>query len=177
MVEVEVQVHSAQLGSVQWGRRVRANISDVCRPDRTDHVVYKPAGGASRRVQQFKKTLFNATFGVGSEFIIDVAPGIGWTTILAICIGLHQVRKHYAKDAFNNFIVEPVKGHAMNMAMDEATAAYQEVVGEEEVLEGEEAEGEESKVEKEGKEGSILGQIFEIISSIFEEQYGLPSLQ
>lgn len=105
-----------------------------------------------------KTLILNAAFGIGSEFTIDVAPGVDWTAILAICIRIHQVGNHYAKDAFN-FLVEPVKGQAMDMAFDEARAA---VEGNEE---GEPQEGEEAEEEEE--EGA-LGQIIEIISSISE---------
>jgi hypothetical protein len=70
-----------------------------------------------------KTLIMNAAFGIGSEFTIDVAQGVDWTTILAICIGLHQVGKHYAKDAFNNFLVQPVEGKAIDYAVAEGAAA------------------------------------------------------
>jgi len=68
-----------------------------------------------------KTLIMNAALGVGSEFAIDIAPGVDWTAILAICIGLHQVGKHYAKDAFSNFIAQPVQGAAVGFAFDQAT--------------------------------------------------------
>jgi len=67
-----------------------------------------------------KTLIMNAALGVGSEFTIDIAPGVDWTAVLAICIGLHQVGKHYAKDAMSNFIVQPAQGAAMGFAVNEA---------------------------------------------------------
>lgn len=76
------------------------------------------------RIAVFTKSvqtlILNAALGVGSEFAIDIAPGVDWTAVLAICIGLHQVGKHYAKDAFSNFIAAPVQGAAMGYAAEEA---------------------------------------------------------
>lgn len=76
------------------------------------------------RIAVFTKSvqtlILNAALGVGSEFAIDIAPGVDWTAVLAICIGLHQVGKHYAKDAFSNFIAQPVQGAAMGYAVDQA---------------------------------------------------------
>jgi hypothetical protein len=68
-----------------------------------------------------KTLILNAALGVGSEFTIDIAPGVDYTAILAICIGLHQVGKHYAKDAFSNFLVQPAEGAAVGFAFDEAS--------------------------------------------------------
>lgn len=76
------------------------------------------------RVAVFTKSvetlILNATLGVGSEFTIDVAPGVDWTAMLAICIGLNQVGKSYQKDAMNNFLVDPAKDAAMGYALNEA---------------------------------------------------------
>ncbi|KAG0628621.1 hypothetical protein M758_1G040300 [Ceratodon purpureus] len=77
------------------------------------------------RIAVFTKSvqtlILNAALGVGSEFAIDVAPGVDYTAVLAICIGLHQVGKHYAKDAFSNFLVQPAQGAAVGFAVDQAT--------------------------------------------------------
>ena len=64
--------------------------------------------------------LVNAFLGVGSEFTIDVATGVDWTAMLAIVIGLHQVGKSLFKDAFNNFLAQPLQ--------DEVTGYVQDVV-------------------------------------------------
>lgn len=116
-----------------------------------------------------KTLLLNAAFGIGSEFTIDVAPGVDWTAILAVCIGMHQVGKHYAKDAFNNFLVEPVKDQAMAVAYDEAGNAY------EVYQEGQEEElvAEEEPAEAEAEEG---GGILESIFGTEEEGGGLGGL-
>ena len=70
-------------------------------------------------VEKSMKTLImNAAFGAGSELIIDVAPGVDWTTILAIIIGLKQVGEHFLKDAVSNFVLSPAQNAAQNYVLD-----------------------------------------------------------
>jgi len=72
-----------------------------------------------------KTLLLNASLGVGSEFTIDVAPGVDWTAILAIVIGLHQVGKNIFKDGFSNFVVQPLQGAVTGYAVNEAEQAFE----------------------------------------------------
>jgi hypothetical protein len=64
--------------------------------------------------------LLNASLGTGSEFTVDVAPGVDWTAILAIVIGLHQVGKNIFKDGFNNFVVQPLRDEVTRFLEDAA---------------------------------------------------------
>lgn len=70
-------------------------------------------------IQKSMKTLImNAAFGAGSELMIDIAPGVDWTAILAIVIGLKQVGEHFLKDAASNFVLNPAENAAQNYVLD-----------------------------------------------------------
>lgn len=63
--------------------------------------------------------VMNAAFGQGSELFIDVAPGVDWSAILAIAVGMKQVGEHFIKDAFSNFVSAPLQ----NAAVDQVVSA------------------------------------------------------
>ncbi|KAL3697691.1 hypothetical protein R1sor_011767 [Riccia sorocarpa] len=67
-----------------------------------------------------KNMILNAAFGAGSELQIDVAPGVDWTAVLAILIGIRQVGKSLARDALSNITGQVTQG-AAGAAMDAAT--------------------------------------------------------
>jgi hypothetical protein len=70
-------------------------------------------------VEKSMKTLImNAALGAGSELVIDVAPGVDWTAILAILIGLKQVGEHFLKDAVSNFVLSPAQNAAQDYVLD-----------------------------------------------------------
>ncbi|KIZ03225.1 hypothetical protein MNEG_4734 [Monoraphidium neglectum] len=46
-----------------------------------------------------KALVLEAALGAGSEMIIDVAPGVDWTAIVAIIMALRQVGAHFVKTA------------------------------------------------------------------------------
>ena len=58
-----------------------------------------------------------AAFGSGSESVVDVAPGVDASAILAIVFALGQVGAHYLKDAFANFVRDPVKARVVDGAL------------------------------------------------------------
>jgi len=53
--------------------------------------------------------LKTAVYGDGSESIIDVAPGVDCSTILAIVFAIGQLGAHYIKGAFSNFVQDPIQ--------------------------------------------------------------------
>lgn len=57
-----------------------------------------------------------ATFGSGSESIVDIAPGADCSAILAIVFALGQVGAHYFKDAFSNLVKDPVQDQVVESA-------------------------------------------------------------
>eukprot|EP00179_Madagascaria_erythrocladioides_P006819 CAMPEP_0198323628 /NCGR_PEP_ID=MMETSP1450-20131203/11820_1 /TAXON_ID=753684 ORGANISM="Madagascaria erythrocladiodes, Strain CCMP3234" /NCGR_SAMPLE_ID=MMETSP1450 /ASSEMBLY_ACC=CAM_ASM_001115 /LENGTH=108 /DNA_ID=CAMNT_0044027353 /DNA_START=42 /DNA_END=368 /DNA_ORIENTATION=+ len=71
-------------------------------------------------VQKSTKTLIlNAALGTGSEMIIDIAPGVDQSTMIAVVMGMKQVGSSYAKDAINNFVMDPLKDSAVDGVMDQ----------------------------------------------------------
>jgi hypothetical protein len=50
--------------------------------------------------------------------MIDIAPGVDWTTILAVVIGLKQVGEHFLKDAVSNFVLSPAQNAAQDYVLD-----------------------------------------------------------
>eukprot|EP00899_Mesostigma_viride_P003156 jgi/Mesvir1/12841/Mv05873-RA.1 len=105
---------------------------EVCRGETKD-VVYEIVVDLSARTFQvlneqeqqvvfmqktLKTLIMNAALGHGSEMVIDVAPGVDWTTALAIIMGMQQVGEHFVKDAASNFVVDPMKKHAVDAAID-----------------------------------------------------------
>ena len=64
-------------------------------------------------VAQIAKTtsamIKTAVFGSGSESTIDIAPGVDCSTILAIVYGIGQVGKHFVKDGFNSYVMDPLR--------------------------------------------------------------------
>ncbi len=60
-----------------------------------------------------KALIMTATLGGGSEMMIDVAPGMDWTVILAAMMGVQQVGAHFVKDAFGNFVAPVVQDKAL----------------------------------------------------------------
>ncbi|KAL3697693.1 hypothetical protein R1sor_011769 [Riccia sorocarpa] len=67
-----------------------------------------------------KNLILNAAFGAGSELQIDVAPGVDWTAILAVLIGIKQVGKSLAGDALGN-AADSATGAAAGAAVGFAT--------------------------------------------------------
>lgn len=65
-----------------------------------------------------KAMIKTAAFGSGSESTIDIAPGVDVSTVLAIVYGLGQVGKHYAKDAFNSYVKDPLVGSVTDTAIE-----------------------------------------------------------
>lgn len=70
--------------------------------------------------KSLKTMIMNASFGAGSELMIDVAPGVDWTAVLAIVIGLKQVGEHFVKDAVSNFVVSPAQNVAQDYVLNAA---------------------------------------------------------
>ncbi|KAL2644511.1 hypothetical protein R1flu_012098 [Riccia fluitans] len=119
-----------------------------------------------------KTLIMNAAFGAGSELQIDVAPGVDWTAILAVLIGIKQVGKSLAGDAFGNML-DSATGAATGAAVDYAAdpANLEELSGMAEGLDlngvGESVEEAADAVGEDA--GGVIGGIFEIIGSFFEE--------
>jgi hypothetical protein len=105
----------------------------VCRGDDEDTDVYAVLVDLAGRTMQIvnekeervamveksmKTLIMNAAFGAGSELIIDVAPGVDWTAILAIVVGLKQVGEHFLKDAVSNFVLSPAQNAAQDYVLD-----------------------------------------------------------
>jgi len=65
--------------------------------------------------------LKTAVYGGGSESTIDVAPGVDCSTILAIVFAIGQVGVHYVKDAFANFVQDPIQDAVVETALGNAT--------------------------------------------------------
>lgn len=86
-------------------------------------------------VQKSLKTLIlNAQFGKGSEVVIDIAPGVDQTAVLAVLFAQKQVGAHVVKDAASNFVFEPLQNEATDQAvealgMGEAVNAYNSLSG------------------------------------------------
>ena len=78
-------------------------------------------------VAQMAKTktalLKTAVYGGGSESTIDIAPGVDCSTILALIFAVGQVGKHYIKDTFNNFVIDPMQDAAVDHAFDTLTGS------------------------------------------------------
>ena len=100
------------------------------------HMIYKLVADIAGRtlaienrkgelVAQMAKTktalLKTAIYGGGSESTIDIAPGVDCSTILALIFAVGQVGKHYVKDAFNNFVIDPLQDAAVDHAFDSLT--------------------------------------------------------
>lgn len=67
--------------------------------------------------QKSVKTLvMNAALGSGSEMILDVAPGMDWSVIVACIIGVQQVGAHILKDMVGNFVAPQVQDAALQAA-------------------------------------------------------------
>lgn len=83
--------------------------------------VVNPNGDLVCFIQKSTKTLImEATLGAGSEMVIDVAPGVDWTAMVAIVMALQQVGAHFVKDAFSNYVVGPLTGAAVAGAVEAA---------------------------------------------------------
>jgi hypothetical protein len=67
-----------------------------------------------------KAMIKTAAFGSGSESTIDIAPGVDVSTILAIVYGIGQVGRHYVKDGFNSYVVDPLRDSLTGAAIDSA---------------------------------------------------------
>jgi LURP-one-related len=67
-----------------------------------------------------KALIMNAALGKGSESTIDIAAGVDCSMILAMVFGLQQVGAHFAKDAFNAYVVDNVKGQVIGGAVEAA---------------------------------------------------------
>lgn len=70
-------------------------------------------------IQKSLQTLIlNAAFGQGSELLIDVAPGVDWTAIVAVAVASKQVGAHFIKDAVSNYVISPLTNAAVDAAVD-----------------------------------------------------------
>mmetsp|Transcript_1628 Transcript_1628/g.2744 ORF Transcript_1628/g.2744 Transcript_1628/m.2744 type:complete len:340 (+) Transcript_1628:282-1301(+) len=70
-------------------------------------------------IQKSGKTLImNAAFGQGSEMLVDVAPGVDCSTMLAIIIGLKQVGTSLLKDAMGNYVTDPFKDSVSDTVLE-----------------------------------------------------------
>lgn len=65
--------------------------------------------------------LKTAVYGGGSESTVDVAPGVDCSTILAIIFAVGQVGEHYVKDAFANYVQDPIQDAAVESAFGAVT--------------------------------------------------------
>ncbi|KAL2644504.1 hypothetical protein R1flu_012091 [Riccia fluitans] len=113
-------------------KSIRHNLK-VCRGDSNDVVYNVLLDLAGRSIQLVNKRneleaimtkstktlIMNAAFGAGSELQIDVAPGVDWTTVLAVLIAIKQVGKNLARDALSN-ITSSITGAATGAAVDAA---------------------------------------------------------
>eukprot|EP01061_Rhynchopus_euleeides_P018682 TRINITY_DN3087_c0_g1_i12.p1 TRINITY_DN3087_c0_g1~~TRINITY_DN3087_c0_g1_i12.p1 ORF type:complete len:337 (+),score=141.84 TRINITY_DN3087_c0_g1_i12:80-1012(+) len=78
--------------------------------------------------QKPPKTLFlNAAFGCGTEMQMEIAPGVDCTLILATFLALQQCGEHILKDAFGNFVVDPMQDEAMGQVTDMVPGGQQAV--------------------------------------------------
>jgi len=68
-----------------------------------------------------KALLKTAVFGSGGESTVDVAPGVDCAAILAVLFAVGQVGAHYVKDAFANYVQDPVQDAVVESAMGAAT--------------------------------------------------------
>lgn len=81
--------------------------------------VVNPEGQLVCFAQKSAKTMIlEAALGAGSEMIIDVAPGADWTAMVAIVMALRQVGAHFLKDAFKNYVFDPLKGAVVSGAIE-----------------------------------------------------------
>lgn len=67
-----------------------------------------------------KALLLSAAFGGGSESTIDIAPGVDCSTIIATVFAMQQVGAHFMSDAFNNYVMDPLKDNAVDSAVEAA---------------------------------------------------------
>lgn len=69
-------------------------------------------------VQKSTKALIQeAALGSGSEMMIDVAPGVDWSAMIAVIMAVQQVGAHFVKDALGNFVLDPLKDSAVQAAL------------------------------------------------------------
>ncbi|KXZ45208.1 hypothetical protein GPECTOR_57g498 [Gonium pectorale] len=61
--------------------------------------------------------LLSAAFGGGSEVLLDVAPGVDWTAMVALMIGVKQVGAHFVSDAIGNFVTQPLQEAAVGQVV------------------------------------------------------------
>eukprot|EP01006_Ploeotia_vitrea_P019901 TRINITY_DN52156_c0_g1_i1.p1 TRINITY_DN52156_c0_g1~~TRINITY_DN52156_c0_g1_i1.p1 ORF type:complete len:351 (+),score=43.14 TRINITY_DN52156_c0_g1_i1:118-1053(+) len=55
-----------------------------------------------------KTLILNALIGKGSEFRLDVAPGVDASVMIGVMLGILHMGKNLMKDAFGNFVKEPL---------------------------------------------------------------------
>lgn len=65
-----------------------------------------------------KALVLTAALGHGSESLIDIAPGVDCSTILAVVYGLQQVGQHFMADLFDNYVADPLKGAVVDSAVE-----------------------------------------------------------
>lgn len=101
---------------------IRHNL-EVCAGDSSDRTYIIEADMMGRTMQiknnndelvayvakSTKALIQTAVLGSGSELQMDVAPGVDWTAIVAVLMVVQQVGKHYIKDLFENFVMDPLK--------------------------------------------------------------------
>eukprot|EP00755_Sulcionema_specki_P024767 Sspe_Gene.81880::Locus_53108_Transcript_1_1_Confidence_1.000_Length_1237::g.81880::m.81880 len=100
----------------------------VCRGDTSDELVTLSSDMAKRTImfhtpegeliavahKPLKTLILNATLGVGTEMQVDIAPGVDCSFILAAFLGLQQCGEHVIKDAFGNFVLDPLQDEAVD---------------------------------------------------------------
>ncbi|KAL4420755.1 hypothetical protein ABPG75_010411 [Micractinium tetrahymenae] len=110
---------------------VRHNM-EVCEGD-SDKETYAIEADLAGRTLQFKNPkgelvaiaqkstkalILSAALGGGSEMVLDVAPGVDWTMVLACMMAVQQVGAHLAKDAFSNFVATPLTNQAQDTVLE-----------------------------------------------------------
>ena len=65
-----------------------------------------------------KTMIMNCALGVGSEMQMEIAAGVDASLILASFLALQQCGEHVLKDAFGNFVSDPLKDEAVDQVTD-----------------------------------------------------------
>uniref|UniRef100_A0A7S1TFW3 Uncharacterized protein n=1 Tax=Compsopogon caeruleus TaxID=31354 RepID=A0A7S1TFW3_9RHOD len=117
---------------------------EVCRGDDNDAEVYTIVGDLMERTMQIKNDkdetiamvqksltalILSQTLGGGSEMLIDIAPGVDCSAILAIVLAMKQVGAHYAKDAIGNFVLNPLQDSVVDSAMEQTGSIGSTITG------------------------------------------------
>ncbi len=98
--------------------RVYTIIADMM--ERTFTIKNEQGDDVAQVAKTGKAIIQTAVFGSGTESTIDIAAGVDCSTILAIVYGLGQVGKHFVKDAFNNYVADPIKNSLTDAVVETA---------------------------------------------------------